>query len=446
MIVMKFGGSSVRDAERILHVIKLVKNYSDKNPVLVFSALGKTTDLLLRAGEDALNGSVSVTSVREHHYNTALELGIDKEPLDPLFEELEDLLKGVSLLKELSSKTKDYLVSFGERLAARIISSAFNKQGLHTQWYDAWDIGFTTNSHFGDAEILPETYQNVKEILSAARTKSPHIPVVTGFIAKDPTGRITTLGRGGSDLTASILGSALGAEEIQVWKDVDGILTTDPRIVASAKPVPFVTFEEAAELAYFGAKVLHPLSIQPAMRCGIPVRVKNSYNPEHPGTLIVGSGLDSDGLVKAITCKRNVTLIDIVSSRMLGQYGFLASVFQIFNDFEVSVDMVATSEVSVSLTINNGAELQSVCAALEKIAKVTIGKNKAILSLIGNVGRASEILDSAFAILRSRSVNVQMISQGASKVNIGLIVEDSEVEDCIQNLHSHFFETHKVAV
>jgi aspartate kinase len=226
-----------------------------------------------------------------------------------------------------------------------------------------------------------------------------------------------------------------------VWKDVDGILTTDPRIVSAARPVPLVSFEEASELAYFGAKVLHPLSIQPAMRKNIPVRVKNSYNPTHPGSLIVEkSDKDPDLLVKAITCKRNVTLVDIVSTRCLGQHGFLAKVFQLFADHAISVDMVATSEVSVSLTLNNGAELTGVVKALSEFASVVVSESKAILSLIGNIDRSSEILDTAFATLKHEGVNVQMISHGASKVNIGLIVEESEIEGCVKAMHKFFFE------
>lgn len=439
MIVMKFGGSSVRDAERIHYVANLVRASLAEQPLLVISALGSTTNHLIEAGQTALKGKVALDKLRTHHLETAKALGIATSELDALFAELRDLLKGISLLQELSKKTLDHLLSFGERLAVRIVAPYLTQAGVPARSFDAWDIGFLSDSKFNDAEIQEETFASIARELDQVRSAYPFTPVVTGFIAKDRNGHITTLGRGGSDLTAAVIGAALGVKEIQVWKDVDGILTTDPRIVSSAVPVANISYEEASELAYFGAKVLHPLSMQPAMQRNIPVRVKNSYNPEHPGTLVTATGAVMNGLVKAITCKRDVTLIDIVSSRMLGQYGFLARVFQIFNDRKVSVDMVATSEVSISLTLDKGAEIDALLPELEQIARVRVSRGKAILSLIGDIRRSSEILDESFSILRRLGINVQMISQGASKVNIGLIVEDSEVEGCIKELHRCFF-------
>ena len=441
---MKFGGSSVADAERIQYVAGIVSRHLDQKPLLVISALGATTNNLITAGQSALRGSVDCSAIRDHHYSTAKTLGINTDPIDPLFGELENLLRGISLLGELSKKTSDHLLSFGERLAVKIVSAHLNQRGMPAKAFDAWDLGMQTNSDFGNAEVCESSYANIAASLAPLKLSYDYTPVVTGFIAKDGNGIITTLGRGGSDLTASILGVALEVEEIQVWKDVDGILTTDPKIAKAARPVPEISFEEASELAYLGAKVLHPLSIQPAMNKNIRVRVKNSYNPEHPGTTIEGQSI-RNGLVKAITCKRNVTLIDIVSSRMLGQHGFLASLFHIFAAHGISVDMVATSEVSVSLTLNQNLPLEGVVSELEKIAHVDISRGKAILGIVGDVKRSSEILDATFKILHTHGVNVQMMSQGASKVNIGLIVEDAEVELCIKELHRHFFENERMA-
>jgi aspartate kinase len=445
MIVMKFGGSSLRDAERIAHVTAIIRQQLGRKPILVISALGSTTDNLIRAGEAALKGTVNLDEVKGLHLSTVKQLGLEGQTLDPLFAELENLLRGISLLKEFSKKTRDHLVSFGERLAVRILAAHLTRVGIPARHLDAWDLGLLTNSNFGDAEVIESSYDNLSSALAAVRRDYSYTPVITGFIARDALGNITTLGRGGTDLTASLVGAALTVEEIQVWKDVDGILTTDPRLAPAARPVPSVSFEEASELAYFGAKVLHPLSMQPAMSKNIPVRVKNSYNPEHPGTLIAGTADGGEGAVKAITCKRRVTLIDIVSSRMLGQYGFLAGVFQIFNQSKLSVDMVATSEVSVSLTLNQDSDLAEVTRELEKIARVSVSRGKAILSIVGDVSRSSEILDATFHILNRNGINVQMISQGASKVNIGLIVEDAEVETCVRELHRHFFEIDKIA-
>lgn len=261
---------------------------------------------------------------------------------------------------------------------------------------------------------------------------------------------MTTLGRGGSDLTATTIGKALGLREIQVWKDVDGVLTCDPNIYPRAAPVPLLTFDEAAELAYFGAQVLHPQSMRPAREGDIPVRVKNSYNPKAPGTLITRTRDMSEAVLTSIVLKRNVTMLDIVSTRMLGQFGFLAKVFSIFEDLGISVDVVATSEVSISLTLDPSKlwsreliqqELDHVVEELEKIAVVNLLQHRSIISLIGNVQRSSLILEKAFHVLRTNGVNVQMISQGASKVNISLIVNDSEAEQCVRALHSAFFES-----
>ena len=445
MIVMKFGGSSVRDAERIRYVTDLIRRSLPKQPIIVCSALGSTTDDLIAAGKAALGGVVNIDVLRSRHLETAQALEIPGAEVEVLFAQLRDLLKGISLLQEMSKKTLDHLLSFGERLAVRIVAPFLNRAGIPARYFDGWDLGIVTDSKFTEAEVQDESYNNVAEKLACLNERYAFTPVITGFIAKDRSGSITTLGRGGSDLTAAVVAAGMRVEEMQVWKDVDGILTTDPHIAPKAIPVPSVSFEEASELAYFGAKVLHPLSIQPAMSRNIPVRVKNSYNPEHPGTLITAEPGKQNGLVKAITCKRNVTLIDLVSSRMLGQFGFLAKVFQIFSEHQVSVDMVATSEVSISLTIDKGAEIDGLLSELQQVARVRASKGKAILSLICDIRRSSEIFDAAFGILHRLGVNVQMISQGASKVNIGLIVEDGQVQQCVQELHKFFFEKTKEA-
>ena len=264
---------------------------------------------------------------------------------------------------------------------------------------------------------------------------------MTGFIGHDAQGRITTLGRGGSDLTASTLGAALPVDEIQVWKDVNGIMSANPKVVSNAVPVPFVSFEEASELAYFGAEILHPISMVPAMRYNIPVRVKNSYNPDHPGTVILADK-EHVNLVTAITSKRNVDLLDIVSTWMLGQYGFLSRVFAIFEDNKVSVDCVATSEVSISLTLDkkvadDGAE-EKLIKDLKAVASVTVHPNRAIIAY---VARSSEVLSIVFDALKQAGIQVEMLSQGASKVNISLIVKDSDAERCTQILHDSFFKS-----
>ena len=442
MIIMKFGGSSLANAERIRHVVDIIKMHIDEKPLIVASAMGDTTDNLLEAVDRALAGKVCIKDIRKLHLATAEELEVNPDVIKDLFDELKNLLSGIALIKEFSPRTRDYLVSFGERLSVRLIAGYLNRIGVEAKFFDAWDIGFTSNNDHNNGEILEESYAKIDETLGHLNSHYAYTPIITGFIAKSKNGNITTLGRGGSDLTASVLGAALRAREIQVWKDVDGILTTDPRIVSTARPVSNISFEEASELAYFGAKVLHPRSIIPAMCKKIPVRVKNSYNPTHPGTLILSMLDDSDEMLRVLTFKKKVTVVDIVSTRMLGQYGFLAKVFQIFDEYKVSVDMLATSEVSISLTLDNRENgIEALEAALDKIANVTIKKGKTIVTMVGNVRRSSEILERTFEVLSASGINVQMISQGASKVNISFIVDDSEADTCIRELHRTFFET-----
>lgn len=439
MIVMKFGGSSLRDAERMHEVCQLIRLNLQEKPIVVASAMGKTTDMLLEAGKQALAGQVNTKAIAELHLKACKELKVPEQEIKILLQELEDLLKGVSLIKELSKKTSDYLVSFGERLSVRVLAPFLKQSGIPAEFFDAWDLGMLSDSNFGSAEVLPEAYARIEQNLGTALKSYSFTPIVTGFIAKDIEGQITTLGRGGSDLTASTLGAALKVKEVQVWKDVDGVLSSDPRIVPEAKPVPILSFEEAAELAYFGAKVLHPSSILPAMQKDIPVRVKNSYNPAHPGTAIVKSHGNLKEPLRSISFKRDVILIDIVSTRMLGQYGFLANVFQIFSQFGISIDMVATSEVSISLTLDEDDDVEGVSRELSKVATVSIERDKAIISLIGDEKRSSENLARALAVLNKLKVNVEMISHGASKVSTALIVPEAELEKCVRALHSEFF-------
>ncbi|KAF8762354.1 hypothetical protein HU200_009533 [Digitaria exilis] len=458
-VVMKFGGSSVASAERMREVADLILSFPEETPVIVLSAMGKTTNNLLLAGEKAVSCGAPKASeipelavIKELHLRTVDELGLDTSVVSGLLDELEQLLKGVAMMKELTLRTRDYLVSFGECMSTRIFAAYLNKLGKKACQYDAFDIGFITTDDFTNADILEVTYPAVAKRLHGDWMDDPAIPIVTGFLGKGcKSCAVTTLGRGGSDLTATTIGKALGLREIQVWKDVDGVLTCDPNIYANAIPVPNLTFDEAAELAYFGAQVLHPQSMRPAREGDIPVRVKNSYNRHAPGTVITKARDMSKSILTSIVLKSNVTMLDIVSTRMLGQYGFLAKVFSIFEDLGISVDCVATSEVSISLTldpsklwsrelIQQWQELDHVVEELEKFAVVHLLQRRSIISLIGNVQRSSLILEKAFNVLRRNGVNVQMISQGASKVNISLVVNDSEAKQCVQALHSAFFE------
>ncbi|MDR0387120.1 MAG: aspartate kinase [Treponema sp.] len=443
MIVMKFGGSSVADGERIRRMGEIVRTHLSRNPVLVLSAIGDTTDHLLEAAGSALRDrSVSIHQIESLHLKTMNELGLGpavREAVHPLFVELRSLLTGISLIRELTGRTRDYLVSFGERLSVRIAAAYFESAGIRARPVDAWDAGFLSDANYTFAELLPETWERIPRALGPV-IQAGVLPVVTGFIAKDETGNITTLGRGGSDLSATVIAAACGAEEVQVWKDVDGILTADPRLVRDARPVESVTYEEAAELAYFGAQVLHPRAMQPCMKTGTPVLVRNSFNPAAPGTRIGTKPEKKTGPVQAITSRQNVTLVDIVSTRMVGQSGFLGKVFTCFADHDISVDMMATSEVSVSLTLDAVHDLAGLQRDLSKIAGVEIKTGKAIVTIIGDVHRSSEILQRAFGVCSRLGIPVQMVSQGASKVNISFIVDDIQAGEVVKGLHKNYFE------
>jgi len=387
---------------------------------------------------------VNVDAIRTLHLTAIDHFNLPehvRSEVTHLLNECQDMLNGVRLLQELSPKSLDQLVSYGERCSVRIMAARLNQIGVPAQAFDAWDIGIRTDSNFGDAHIAEETETNIRQMLGD-RIDSSIVAVVTGFIAHDPQGRVTTLGRGGSDLTATTIGAALKLDEIQVWKDVDGILTTDPRIVSNAVPVPDVSFEEASELAYFGAQVLHPIAMQPAMKSNIPVRVKNSYNPSHEGTVIQrreGQGR----LVTAITCKRDVTVLDIVSTRMLGAYGFLSTVFSAFEKHKLSVDVLASSEVSVSLTLDKKQKISvdsPIMKDLSFCSEVSLKQGRAILTLIADVDRSSDVLATVFRVFSQQGIKVLMLSQGASKVNISFILRDDQLDDAIIHLHRCFFE------
>eukprot|EP00891_Asterochloris_glomerata_P004918 jgi/Astpho2/4918/e_gw1.00069.14.1_t len=462
-VVMKFGGSSVANADRMREVAAIMCSFPEQYPCIVLSAMGKTTNLLLEAGEQALvtpPGEIahleSLKAVQFLHQRTCQELRVDgqcRREMDQLLSELQQLLVGIAIMQDLTLRARDSLVSFGERLSTRLFAAFLRAEGIRARQYDAWDLGFVSTDDFGQAEVRYDaSFAQIRETLVRNNGAAPEIPIVTGFLARgEGTGAITTLGRGGSDLSATVIGAALNLPEVQVWKDVDGVLTSDPRIVDSAHPVPMLTYDEASELAFFGATVLHPHAMQPAMQNGsLAVRVKNSYNRLADGTLIAQQRDMSKALMTSIVLKSEVTLLDIVSTRMLGQFGFLSTVFNIFAESEISVDVVATSEVSISLTLDPSkmwtralidSELDALITAFHAkgIANASYTRGQSIISLICNVKRTSEILERVFKVLGREGVNVKMLSQGASKTNISMIVSDNEGKRVVRALHTEFF-------
>jgi aspartate kinase len=439
MIVMKFGGSSVAGAEKIARVAGIVRGRLSRKPVLVVSAFRGTTDDLLALARESLDGNViRLDAIASRHREAAAELGVDAKPLEPLFEELSALARGISLLKELTPRTLDRVASFGERLSARLIAAAFAKAGIPARSVDAFEAGLLTDERFGSAAPLPEAEGELKRFFSGVR----ELPVVTGFVGRTRAGEITTLGRNGSDYSATILGAALGAEEIEIWSDTDGIMTADPRLVPAARPLGTLSFAEACELAYYGGKVLHPHTLVPAMAKNIPVRVLNTFKPEHPGTVIVARPAPAAGAptLKSIAFKRRQLIVSASSPRMTSGPGFLARIFAAFARHEIDVDMIATSEVSVSATTGSEKNVDRAVAELAPEFEMRVERGQAVVCAVGDgIQSKPGVAADVFSAVMSAGINVRMISQGASKNNVAFVVDDADVERAVRSLHERFF-------
>ena len=450
IVVMKFGGTSVEDATAILRTASIVAGRLRKqlNPIVVVSAMSKVTDTLLAAaaaaGRNRRQEALKLSdTLRTRHLKTASELVADTDRLTSLqlnihhdFDSLDDLLRGISAVGELTPRTEDNVVSFGERLSSVIVAAAFAEQGIFSAHVDARTV-ILTDSHYGKAAPNERAIEAALTSQVLPLVDLGRVPVMGGFIGSCD-GITTTLGRGGSDYTAALIGGALHAGGIEIWTDVNGIMTTDPRIVPEALRVKTISFEEAAELAYFGAKVLHPATILPAVQKNIPVYVLNSRNAENEGTKITAMPPSCASPFKSIAAKKQLTIIDIVASRMLLAHGFLAQVFNIFDKHGCAIDMVATSEISVSVTVDSRAALPAISADLSKLADVKYEGNKALICLVGeDIRGISGISGQVFSAISH--INVRMISQGASEINMSFMVNEEDVEEAIRSLHKKFF-------
>jgi aspartate kinase len=448
MLVMKFGGTSVEDSTAIDRAAKIVAGRRERLPVVVVSAMAKVTDQLLAAAQAAGGGdrekALGVSrSLRERHYTSAGELlgtGLFTQfhsELESDFDALDELLRGISAVGELTPRTTDLVASFGERVSSRMVAAAFAQRDLPATHVDSRTCILTDANHMKAVPLFDETdirlAQRVKPLLDKKQ-----IPVMGGFIGSTREGTTTTLGRGGSDFTAAIIGAGLGAESIEIWTDVDGMMTTDPRICKDAHRIRTISFEEAAELAYFGAKVLHPATLLPAVQKDIPVYVLNSRNPGCDGTRITARAPHCRNLFKAIAAKRRITIVDVVATRMLMAHGFLKSIFEVFDRHRCPVDMVSTSEVSVSLTVDSTEAIPAIAADLEKLADVKYEGRKAIVCLVGENIRATRgIAARVFGALPE--TNVRMISHGASEINISFVIDEDDIEETVRTLHQVFF-------
>jgi aspartate kinase len=454
MIVMKFGGTSVESAEAITRVVSIVAERVPRGPVVVVSAMGKTTNRLLEIADEASRGNRQRALELTHdlqlfHVREARQIVSPDEQaaieavIWEHFKEIEDLVRGLSVLGELTPRSVDAISAYGERLSSLIVTQAFRFHGITAEHVDSREVIVTDSRHTQAAPIFDLTYQRVKERIPPLAARA--VVVMGGFIAATQDGITTTLGRGGSDFTASIVGAGLPAEEIQIWTDVDGMLTCDPRICEHGHRVKVISFAEAAELAYFGAKVLHPATVVPAIEKNIPVLILNSRRPQVEGTRIVNEAVHTENVAKSIACKRGITLVNIVSSRMLMAYGFLRRIFEVFDRHQTPVDMVATSEVSVSLTIDNARQLREICEQLVDFAEVTVESDQAIVCLVGeNIRHTPGVARRVFSALDQ--VNVRMISQGASLLNLSFVVAETDLRAAVEALHREFFSTVDPAV
>ena len=450
MIVMKFGGTSVANFEAITRTIFIVGGKLDQKPVVVVSALSKVTDLLYRISDAAVSKDSNLTKellaeLRQRHLSLACEL-LEQNPVqkesavvkvNAICDQLDALANAVCAVGELSDRNKAIIISNGELLSSTIICFAMNAKGIRTNWIDARRMMVTNDDYLKGEPIESEIVERVPGMIAEAYQGMDAV-ITQGFIATNLKGEQTVLGRGGSDYSASLIGMAVDAERIEIWTDVDGVRTADPRYVQNTKYLEKISFEEAAEMAHFGAKVLHPLTIEPAVKKNIPIYVLNSTNPSGKGTAILRNEFIEDG-VKSVSFKENIRVINIFSMRMINTSGFLRRVFEIFSENKVSVDLISTSEANISVTVDASQKIDRVVAELSEFAEVIVDEDKAQVSVIGkNIVRLNGMLKRTFAPLKR--TNVYMISQGASFVNISFVVDREELNEVVQDLHDHLFD------
>ncbi|MCC6773314.1 MAG: lysine-sensitive aspartokinase 3 [Gemmatimonadaceae bacterium] len=447
MIVVNFGGTSVGDAAAIERLVDIVRGRLPRLPIVVVSAMGGTTNALVAIAEQAADGQLisairGVEALRQRHIGTAETL-LDDTPraheliseLSATFDELASLAEALSVLGHATPRSNDAIAAKGEMLSSLLVTAALVERGVPAEHVDATTV-MITGEQFGRAEPRPERIaENAQKVLRPMVERGV-VPVLGGYIGSTEHGLVTTLGRGGSDFSASLFGAALGAEAIEIWTDVDGMLTWDPRVVPQARLIERIRFDEASELASFGAKVLHPSTITPAVRLGIPVYIYNASHPAGSGTLITFDAPKRP--VSALAGKQGVTVIKVRSPRMLLQHGFLRTLFEVFDRHRTSVDVVATSEVSVSVTIDDVSHLDSLVVDLSHLGDVSVERHRGIVALVGaGLTDSSEAMARAFGALRS--LRVHMLSLSANGINLTLLVDGDQVGEALRRLHDEFF-------
>jgi len=448
---MKFGGTSVADPDAIIRLVGIVGHQlratPSAPPVVVVSALAGVTDTLVATAQLAEDGAAEraaseLRALVERHVAVATAVTSESRTrlladLRRELEELSGLIHALAVLREVSPRSRDAVLAVGELASSRIVAAAIADRGIPSDWIDARTVLITDAEHTIAAPDMIETCERargrVAPVLAAGK-----VAVLGGFIGATASGITSTLGRGGSDYSAAIFGACLDAAEIQIWTDVDGLLTADPRIVPQPRVVPRISFAEASELAYFGAKVLHPSTILPAVGKNIPVRILNSRRPENPGTRITADGRPEQGQLTAIACKRDVTVIDITSTRMLMAHGFLRRLFEVFERFKTAVDVVTTSEVSVSVTIDDTRRLEAILDNLRNFAEASCEREMAIICAVGENLRADPTVFGR-AVTSLDRIPLRLVSQAASRRNVTFVLRDADVPQAMTRLHEQFF-------
>ncbi|MGC8594499.1 MAG: lysine-sensitive aspartokinase 3 [Candidatus Kryptoniota bacterium] len=448
MIVMKFGGTSVEDAASIDRVTEIVKKEEKRKPIVVVSACAGVTNQLLKVADLSAGGQKDeaadiINEIKNRHerivdelIHTELPRNYLKGKISVYAHELKNLLNAVSVLGEVTNRSRDAFASYGERMSSMILAQAFEEKQIKSTLIDAREFMITDHS-------FTKARPNYEKIAAAAKKLllprvNDCIVVTQGFIGATEDGIVTTIGRGGSDFSAAIIGAVLNAEEIQIWTDVDGILTADPSIVPQARRIKRMSFNEASELAYFGARVLHPMTILPAIEKNIPVYVRNSRNPEYRGTLITREKTNGNGTPKSIAYKERITLINLVSSRMFLAHDFLQAVFSVFNKYKTIAHAVASSEVSVSIAIDETEHLNEITEELSQFSEIEISSNKAIVCIVGeNIKHNVGFIGQVFSALSG--IHINMISQGASEINLSFVVDEESLNSTVRLLHQQLF-------
>lgn len=445
---MKFGGTSVGDVAAFERVFHIVSTQMTRHPVVIVSAMTKVTDALLAAFEIAKKGDFAEAFLSlEPHFDRHTEvsrhfLAADRPntfngELEFARGELSDLLMRVARRSLPLQMLKDSVVSYGEQLSSRLLAEVLKAKGVAARQVDSRRL-IVTDDEYGAATPIWDETENLIQLELEPLIAAGEVPIMGGFIAANRAGETTTLGRGGSDYSAALIAAALRAGELQIWTDVTGVMTCDPRICGEARTIPVLSYEEAAELAYFGAKVLHPKTIKPAVDHSIPVRVCNTFEPDAVGTMVLADSGETKNKIKSIAHKKNITILRITSARMLGSYGFMSALFQVFEKYRTVIDVISTSEVSVALTLDNTAELDKIVTDLRRLGDVEVDPGYAVICVVGEGLRASTgLASSVFSTLQD--INIALISHGASSVNLTFVVREEFVTDAIKRLHKAFF-------